>query len=259
MLPRLDIVCYYADLGRPYRPLIEQMCASARRVMPDNRLVMLTPTPAAFMADCFDDVFPLPKPATAENLCLERARSSTSWGQVTSFPFLLVDPDIVFLAPPRIDPEADIQLLWRRGRPDQPVNSGVVFSRPGQKDFWQDYGHIAVNLPWRLHGWFCDQLAFSLMTGVYNKAGDLLKIGPTRIKLVDALDHCERPGKATEKAWAHHYKGWTKGDEWKQYYKLGPKSGDGKPSAASVSSTAGDAAPSLASRPAASASSSATS
>jgi hypothetical protein len=182
-----------------------------------------------------------------------------SWGTVTSFPFLLVDPDIMFLAPPRIDPQADIQLLWRRSKPDQPVNSGVVFSRPGQVDFWRDYGHIAANLPWRLHGWFCDQLAFSLMTGVYNRAGDLLQIGPTKIKLVEARDHCERPGKATEKAWAHHFKGWTKGEEWKQYYKLAPKSGGGRPSEECASSTDGDGAPSLALLPAASASFCATS
>ncbi len=145
----------------------------------------------------------------------------------------------VTLAPPRIEDDADIQLLWRRGKPDQPVNSGVVYSKPGQVAFWDDYGLISGNLPWRLHGWFCDQLAFSLMTGVYNKAGDILTIGPTRIKLVDALDHCERPGRATEKAWAHHLKGSMKGEEFRQYYKRAPKSGAGRPSVGSASSTVG--------------------
>src|SRR5689334_670953 len=150
-MQRLDIVCYYADLGRPYEPLIRQMCASAKANVPGSRTVMLTPTPAAYMEECFDDVFPLPVAATADNLCFERARASMSWGTTTSAPFLLVDPDIMFLAPPRIDPQADIQLLWRRSKPDQPVNSGVVFSKAGQIAFWKDYGHIAANLPWRLH------------------------------------------------------------------------------------------------------------
>lgn len=253
-VPRLDIVCFYADLGRPYRPLIEQMSRSAGEKIPGCRRVMLTPTPQDWMNIFFDDVFPLPVAVTLDNLCFERARASMSWGTVTSFPFLLVDPDIMFLAPPRIEDNADIQLLWRRSKPDQPVNSGVVYSRPGQVGFWTDYGHIAANLPWRLHGWFCDQLAFSLMTGVYNRAGDVIQLGPTRIKLVDALDHCERPGRATEKAWAHHFKGWTKGEEWKQYYKRGPKSGDGKPLAASASSIAGDGVPNSALLQAASAS-----
>ncbi len=258
-MQRLDIVCYYADIGRPYRPLIERMCASARANVPNSRLVILTPTPADYMEECFDDVFPLPTAATEQNICFERARSSMSWGKVTSFPFLLVDPDIVFLAPPRIEDDADIQLLWRRGKPDQPVNSGVVYSKPGQVAFWDDYGLIAGNLPWRLHGWFCDQLAFSLMTGVYNKAGDILTIGPTRIKLVDALDHCERPGRATEKAWAHHLKGSMKGEEFRQFYKRDPKSGAGKLSAVSVSSTTGGEVPSSAWHPGVSPSSYATS
>jgi len=248
----IDVVCYYADLGRPYQPLIERMCASARQNLPGARLLMLTPTPRAFMYPLFDMVLPLPQPADDTNLCLERARSSCSWGLVTERPFLLADPDIVFLRPPRIEDGADIQLLCRPGKPDQPINSGVVYSKPGQADFWKRYGNIAINLPWRTHGWFCDQLAYNLMVGVYHVAGDTVQLGPSCVKLVNAYDHCERPERVTERAWAHHLKGSTKGQEFAKFYQVRPKSGDGRPSAAYASSMAGAAAPSSASQPAAS-------
>jgi hypothetical protein len=197
----------------------------------------------------------VPNQATEDNLCLERARVSVSWAKLTDRPFLLADPDIEFLAPPRIHPEADVQLLWRTSKPDQPVNSGVVWSKPGLDFFWTHYGKIAINLPQRTHGWFCDQLAYSLMTGVYHNPGDHITLNGTRVELVDAKDHCERPGKVRSGAWAHHHKGWShKGEEFRQWYRVGAKSGDGRPSAECASSTAGVMAPSSALRAANSAS-----
>ena len=110
------------------------------------------------------------------------------------------------------------------------------------KAFWKRYGNIAINLPQRTHGWFCDQITYNLMTGVYHRAGDVFNLGPTRVKLVSAADHCERPERVTEKAWAHHLKGSTKGKEFEPFYTLRlPKSGDGTPSAAYASSMAGAA------------------
>ena len=50
------VVCYYADVGRPYLPLIEQMTASVKRVIPDAIRVLLTPTQDCKAAPYFDHV-----------------------------------------------------------------------------------------------------------------------------------------------------------------------------------------------------------
>src|SRR5689334_1734740 len=93
-----DIVCYYADLGRNYGPLIERMAASARRVMPDARLVLLTPTETA-LGKHFDQVCKLPCQTTFENLCMERARAMVSWMVATNDRAIFCDPDVEFRRP----------------------------------------------------------------------------------------------------------------------------------------------------------------
>lgn len=245
-MPPLDIVCYYADIGRPYDPIIKQMCASAKQAMPNARRVMLTPTPKDYMQDCFDAVYPIPGLVTEDNLCVERARANVSWALCSERPMLFSDPDIVFRALPRL--HGDVMLLWRKGKSDQPINTGLVFSKPGQMGFWEHYGRVVINLPKRVHGWFADQLGFSLMTGVCHEAGDELQLDGSHVVLADASDHCDMPERATERAWALHFKGSRKGQQFRPYYSSPAKYGGGKASPGSVSSTDTGEGPNSASR-----------
>jgi hypothetical protein len=233
----LDIVCYYADYGRPYLPLMQRMAASALKAMPKARLVLLTPTPGTYCvercSEFFDTIVPLDIPTPPEVLCRERARAMASWMMASEIPTLFVDPDVEFLKPVGWG-QFDVGLLWRTNKPDQPVNTGLILARPGVKEFWHHYGTVAVNLPRAVHYWWCDQLAFALLTGICHQAGETLLVDGARVRLLDANEHCALPEEATPSAWAHHYKGRTKGPEWDKVFL---KSGDGKSSPASASST----------------------
>jgi len=229
----LDVVCYYADFGRPYLPLIERMCASVREVMPDARLVLLTPTPKDELSAPFDTTAPLDIETTHANLCRERARAVCSWAMSAERPAVFVDPDVEFVKAPDLG-RYDVGLLWRTNKPDQPVNTGLIVAQPGQRDFWWRYGSVAVNLPKVVHYWWCDQLAFALLTGVCHQAGETLLIEGARVRLLDAASTCAPPDEATPEAWAHHYKGKLKGPGWENVF---IKSGDGKSSPGSASST----------------------
>ena len=72
----LDIVCFYAELGRPYLPLIERMTKSAKRVMPYARTVVITPTPSAELCNLFDNWLDISKEITTtdQTVCYDRAR-----------------------------------------------------------------------------------------------------------------------------------------------------------------------------------------
>ena len=214
----IDVVCYYADLGRPYQPLMQRMCQSAKRHM-DCRTVILTPTPLDWMRDVFDTVAPHHsasyKHVTRDNLCQQRAEAMMSWGAYCNRPTFFVDPDLEFRSVVTL-PECDMALLWRDDKLAMPVNTGFIATSPfdGQKDFWLVYGNTVVNLPTRIHGWWCDQLGFSLMLGNQHKAGDRMKVLGAEIALLNAADHCDVPDKVTEQAWAVHYKGSRKGEGW---------------------------------------------
>lgn len=221
----MDVVCYYADLGRPYGPLIERMVQSAKQAMPGCRTVLLTPFAPYAITSLFDVWVELGHPADTTNLCLERARAMVSWAVVMERRAIFCDPDIEFLKPPPFDGSFDVGLLWRRTKADQPVNTGVILAEPGQEAFWKHYGNVAVHLPSTVHGWFCDQLAFALLTGVCRNTDDRLDIDGSRVWLMDAKRHCYKPGTVTDEAWAIHYKGATKGDGWERIF---AKSGDGK-------------------------------
>lgn len=220
-----DIVCYYAELGRPYTRLLERMTASARRVMPDARLVLITPT-GCDAERCFDVVARIEVKTTFDNLCLERARATVSWMLQTGNRTILADPDIEFRNPVEMDGTFDVGLVWRSGKPDQPINTGLVFAEPGRPQFWKRYGSVAVNLPPTLYGWWCDQLAYVVMTGVAHRAGDRMLIDDARVNLIDSRIACAKPADATEETWAVHYKGALKGEGWESIF---PKrSGAGK-------------------------------
>ena len=214
----IDIVLFYADLGRPYFELIQRMTESAKRVIGNEcRTILLTPTPDRALCRLFDETHHSTLPATDKTICLERARAMAGWAQQTNRNTAFVDPDIEFRAAPPFRNLFDIALLWRK-KMDQPINTGVILTRPGQQSFWDHYGQIVANLPGGLHAWYGDQLAFSLLTGVCRHADDHVLIDGSRVWLMKANDHCYRPDMVTEKAWAVHYKGESKGAEWAKHY-----------------------------------------
>src|SRR5690242_21535837 len=107
----LDIVVYYLDLKRPYGELMRRMCASAKRVMPDCRTILLTQTPLPELMEIFDDTRQLTPEGTAGTLCRERAVVTASWGYKMQRPCAFVDPDVVFHKPIEFG-DFDVGLLW---------------------------------------------------------------------------------------------------------------------------------------------------
>lgn len=208
--PSLDIVVFYANLGRPYLPLIELCTQSAKRVMPYARTVLLTPTPSKELERLFDKQIDLSAnlTTTEKTVCYDRAACTVSWQGHTENRTIYADPDIEFNREVHFDGSFDVGLLWRPRKPDQPVNTGIVLAEPGSTKFWVQYGAIAANLPKPLRSWWCDQLAYNVMLGTLHKAGDIIQAYDARVKLFLMSDHCTPREKATtDNPWAWHDKG----------------------------------------------------
>jgi hypothetical protein len=206
----LDIVCFYADLGRPYLDLIRNMTASAKRAMPHARTVLLTPTPTHVLGQCFDKMVNLSGQleGTADTLCIDRVRATVSWQALTKNRTIYADPDVEFHREIPFDGSFDVGLLWRARKPDQPINTGIVLAEPGSPDFWSHYGAVAVNLPKPVHSWWCDQLAYNVILGTLHQPGDMVQAYDARVRLFSMTDHCTPREKATtDNPWAWHDKG----------------------------------------------------
>lgn len=209
-LPRLDLVVFYADLGRPYFDLLAKCTASAKRTMPYIRTVLLTPTPSPDLEALFDKTVDLSghMTTTEKTVCYDRAVSTVSWQALTEGRTIYADPDIEFHREVEFDGSFDVGLLWRPRKPDQPINTGIVLAEPGCCNFWAHYGAIAANLPLPLRSWWCDQLAYNVLLGTMHKAGDTIKAHDARVKLFLMSDHCTPREKATtDNPWAWHDKG----------------------------------------------------
>lgn len=213
----IDIVCYYTDFGNPYEPLMERMTRSAREAMPYARTVVITPTPHLKFTRYFDKVVDVSEtvPVSANTLCYERARSTVSWQAISTVPTAYVDPDIEFRKPIPFSDEFEVGVLWRKRKPDQPVNTGVVMAMPGCPEFWARYGAIVANLPLKIRGWWCDQLAFSVLLGVLHEPGETIMAKDARVKLLDWTVNCCPEEKCPDeiargKLWAVHMKGQRK-------------------------------------------------
>lgn len=209
-LPSLDVLCFYADLGRPYLPLMQTMTASAKRVMPYARTVLVTPTPDPALSRMFDktvDVSAHMK-TTEKTVCFDRATVTVSWQGQTENRTIFADPDIEFNREVEFDGSFDVGLLWRQRYPAQPINTGIVLAEPGSKAFWGHYGAIVANLPPALRSWWCDQLGFNVLMGTLHKAGDTIQAYDARVKLFDMHSHCtSREKVTTDNPWAWHDKG----------------------------------------------------
>lgn len=207
----LNIVCFYHELGRKkYQPLLRNMAASAKRVMPDCATALLTPTPETPAGQYFDKIYPLNGfVSSVETMFLDRARAVVSWAIQTKHPTVFCDADVEFQNPVAFG-DYDVGLMyrrWWRDKPDQRVNAGMILARPGFEAFWRRYGMVVANLPPQLHQWWSDQMAFTLMVGNVREPGETVLIEGARVKLLDMDKHCTTPDRATTDIWAVHYKG----------------------------------------------------
>lgn len=215
----IDICCFYADLGYPYLSHMETMTKSAKVAMPNARTVLLTPTPSIELRQLFDKTIDISvaMKTTQETICYDRARATVSWAANTKNSTIYSDPDIEFNREIEFDGSFEVGLLWRPRKPDQPINTGLVLSEAGCKEFWGRYGAIIANLPSSLHGWWCDQIGFNIMLGTLHKAGDVVQAHDARVKLFPMNEYCApREKTTTDNPWAWHNKGrrkWTQGSK----------------------------------------------
>lgn len=207
----IDLVLYYADLGRPYIQLIARTCATAREVMPYARLVLLTPTPRSKFLPHFDKIVDLSPDmeTTDKTVCYDKVRAMVSWQSLSKRNTLFIDPDLEFKRPFTFG-NWDVGLMWRKKKPDQPINTGMVAAKPGAKEFWRKYGSIVANLPEGLRAWWCDQLGFSCLLGSQHHAGKTFGYYDAIVHLFDMHEICTSPELETENTVAFHYKGQTK-------------------------------------------------
>jgi hypothetical protein len=221
----MDVVCYYADFGRPYAALLQRMATSAKRVMPGCRTVLLTPTPGCDGSQYFDEqrpTDPVERMGDVALLSKARCRANLRWLLNTDRMTICCDPDIEFISQPHIlDHNADIGVLWR-AKPDQRVNAALWWTWPHQAAFWTQYGRIVESMPPELHAWWSDQMAFTLLLGSYHEAGDIVQCGDTRMRLMDG-DDVALPESRTDRTWAIHYKGQRKGAGWEKFFQTRPE------------------------------------
>jgi len=210
-----DIVVFYADLGRPYLPLIDRMVRSAKEVMPESRLVLLTPTPDKELISRFDLPLQTSTQSTVETVCYDKACAIISWQMKSDRPCIFADPDLEFVRPVEF-PDEDVALIWRR-KSAQPVNAGMILARPGCPTFWNKYGVTVGTLPVVLRPWWIDQLAFSVMIGARSQPGEVVNVHDARVRLLPETC-CAPPERANEDTWALHYKGHRKGEGWGRYF-----------------------------------------
>ncbi len=109
-------------------------------------------------------------------------------------------------------------LLWCKTKLAYPINSGMIFARPGSSEFWQNYANIVASLPSALHSWWADQLAFAVMLGSRHQGGDVLHAYDARIKLLPVEDWCAAPERASESCPAIHFKGIRKGENFTPWF-----------------------------------------
>ncbi len=219
----MDVVCYYADFGRPYAALLQRMADSAKRVM-SCRTVLLTPTPGCDGAQYFDLVAETDEVERLGDTALiskARCRANLRWLLNTDRLTICCDPDIEFVAPPHIAANASIGVIWRQ-KPDQRVNAALWWTRSFLPKFWLHYGAVVESLPAEMHAWWADQMAFTILLGSYHEAGDIVNCGGTRVRLMDG-DDVALPEARTDRTWAIHYKGQRKGAGWEKFFDTRPE------------------------------------
>lgn len=185
--------------------------------MPESRIILLKSEKQELKEEqFFDFVVALPFDPDVKTVCYNKSRCIASWQRGSRAKSIFVDPDVEFLKPLTF-PDADVGLIWR-SKEGQPVNSGMIFARPGNAEFWDKYLAIVGGLPRALRAWWCDQLAFSVLTGAVHSVGDELMLCGSKVKLLDETISCSRPEYATRQTQSLHWKGSRKGPGWEKFF-----------------------------------------
>lgn len=207
----VDVVCYYSDMGLPYREHVIKFARSVKNVMPNSRRILMTPN-AVDLSSYFNHVVMMEEPAAWDTLMADRTIAHIRWAAGTNRRTVFCDCDLEMLKPPVFDGSFDVGLLWRgRDRPDMPICASMILMEPGLAGFNQLWAEIIVNIPDPVKRWWCDQISLSLMTGVTHSKGDILEVEGARVKLLDYALCADKPEKVTKDTWALHSKGAKKG------------------------------------------------
>ncbi len=232
----VDVVCYYADFGLPYREHVIRHARSVKRVMPEARSILLTPN-AVDLSPYFNHVIVTEKEANWETLMADRCLAHIRWAAGTDRRTIFSDCDLELLKPPVFDGGFDVGLLWRgRDRTDMPICASMILMEPNLTEFCRLWAEIVVNIPDPIKQWWCDQISLSLITGVTHQKGDLLSIEDARVKLLDYALCADKAEKVTEDSWALHQKGSKKG-KWFMDLMGRPSDGTSSPDLASYMAT----------------------
>lgn len=207
----VDVVCYYADFGLPYREHVIRHARSIKKVMPEARSILLTPN-AVDLSPYFNHVIVTEAQANWDTLMADRTIAHIRWAVGTDRRTIFTDCDLELLKPPEFDGSFDVGLLWRgRDRTDMPVCASMILMEPNLQEFNRLWAEIAINIPAPIKQWWADQISLSLITGVTHRKGSTLLIEDARVKLLDYSLCADKQDKVTEETWAIHRKGAEKG------------------------------------------------
>jgi hypothetical protein len=184
---KLDLVFPLIDLPDTgnadwYQAAADMMLASAKLAFKnhDVRYVQMTDE-ASKVVDGIDIRFtPTPK-CEREELAQYRGHCTAEWALYTDRPSILCDVDLLWnngsitqLIEPS-DKMPDIVLFSRPNNSFQPFNGGLILTQPGQKQFWETYRGMMRVLPNDCKGWWGDQIALGMMTGVPQPSQNAVK------------------------------------------------------------------------------------
>lgn len=238
----VDVVCYYADFGLPYREHVIRHARSIKKVMPEARSILLTPN-AVDLSPYFNHVIVTEQEAKWETLMADRTMAHIRWAIGTDRKTIFSDCDLEMLRAPEFDGSFDVGLLWRgRDRADMPVCASMILMEPNLLEFNRLWAEIVYNISAPVKQWWADQISLSLITGVTRQKGDTFLVEDARVKLLDYNLCADKPRKVTEETWALHRKGAEKG---KWFLDLmsgktgGPRDGMSSPASASSTDTPG--------------------
>lgn len=155
---------FFIDLGDPlYRMQLDMQIASAKRVMPDIEVVVLT--------DLKSDVSPYKtfrENVDKSHFTRDFLKLQSIFLKSTAFkPTLFTGTDSLFQKDirPVFDQSFDMAVTWRRIPEDMPINTGTVFIKN------KNAADLILEIYYKAYGidnWFTDQIAYYEIIGKRN-------------------------------------------------------------------------------------------
>ena len=211
----------YADW---YQAAASMMLESAKYAFKghDVRFIQLTDE-ASKVVDGVNIRFTPTSKCEREELMQFRGHCTAEWSLYTDRPTVFCDVDLLWNNDgiTQLFDGPDIILFARGNNAFQPFNGGLIVTQPGQKQFWETYRSMMNVLPNDCKGWWGDQIALGVMTGLpqpgqngINRFGSSIAFMP--IDLV-APSPKTQPS-ALLNTTAVHWKGGNKRKKWMPEY-----------------------------------------